>query len=271
MDNQAPLVRKLLDICYQAGKIILKYYYGRAKVTLKSDNSPVTCADLEADYFITSELKKITPDYPVLSEENNKIPYSERLSWKQYWLVDPLDGTQSFIDQKDEFCINIALIEKNRPTLGIVYVPISQTAYFGGYDTGGCWRQSIGQQAISIKTRPRRQNDIIRLLTSRNLDARPDKTFFQKLETYFQKVHLIAMSSAVKVGLIAEGSADFYLRHGVSFEWDIAASESIIKSAGGALLNTKFEAVNYNKNDLTNPNFFIAGDMMIPWKKLMLK
>ena len=120
---------KISNISVEAGRIILDYYNKNLNITFKADESPLTQADLASNKFITDTIKKITPNIPILSEEEF-IEWDVRKEWKKYWLIDPLDGTKEFIKKNGEFTVNIALIENNRPILGVIYAPASNELYF---------------------------------------------------------------------------------------------------------------------------------------------
>ena len=120
---------KISNISVEAGRIILDYYNKNLNITFKADESPLTQADLASNKLITDSIKKITPNIPILSEEEF-IEWDLRKKWKKYWLIDPLDGTKEFIKKNGEFTVNIALIENNRPILGVIYAPASNELYF---------------------------------------------------------------------------------------------------------------------------------------------
>ena len=130
------LIENLIRISKDAGDAIMDIYETEFDVDIKSDQSPLTKADLLSNKIICSSLEKITPDIPVLSEEASKIKYSQRLNWKQYWLVDPLDGTKEFIKKNDEFTTNIALISENKPILGVIHVPANNETFWGSNEIG---------------------------------------------------------------------------------------------------------------------------------------
>ena len=135
-----PVLAQLVDISRRAGLEIMQWYQGDMGITTKSDDSPLTKADLASHKLINAELTRLWPDIPVLSEESADIPWSTRKNWKQYWLVDPLDGTKEFINRNGEFTVNIALISDHQPVLGVVHVPVTDISYFGAKGHGA-WRQ----------------------------------------------------------------------------------------------------------------------------------
>ncbi|MBA7544312.1 3'(2'),5'-bisphosphate nucleotidase CysQ [subsurface metagenome] len=127
---------KILTIALEAGKEIIKVYNSDFQTGQKEDNSPITLADKKSHDIICNELKKLTPNIPVLSEEGEGIPYEKRKEWEYFWLIDPLDGTKDFVKRNGEFTVNIALIEKDTPILGVIYAPEKQLLYFASKDKG---------------------------------------------------------------------------------------------------------------------------------------
>ena len=135
------LIFPVSNIAVQAGKIIKKYYKSKINILLKNDKSPITQADLESNNLIKNALTKMNNNIPILSEES-LVDWSIRKKWSTYWLVDPLDGTKEFIREKEDFTVNIALIEKNLPVLGVIYVPVTKVIYFS-YKGGGSYKLNI--------------------------------------------------------------------------------------------------------------------------------
>jgi len=128
-DNLSPLTLNIITIAEQAGQAILNIYQqDDFQQQIKSDNSPLTVADLASHNYIVEQLEKLTPDIPILSEESANIPWEERKTWNKYWLIDPLDGTKEFIKRNGEFTVNIALIENHQPILGVVHAPALPSA-----------------------------------------------------------------------------------------------------------------------------------------------
>ncbi len=132
-------------VARDAGSAIMEIYAGEFNVELKGDNSPLTCADRASHRVIVEGLTAATPDIPILSEEGRAIPYTERIAWSRFWLVDPLDGTKEFIKRNGEFTVNIALVEDGQVTAGVVYVPAQDDMYFGSLGVG-CWKISKERQ-----------------------------------------------------------------------------------------------------------------------------
>jgi len=251
------LVGKVRQIAAETSHLIMDIYIrSDVQICTKSDNSPLTEADMVAHRYIVNQLNLLTPDIPVLSEENvDDIDAKVRLDWDRYWLVDPLDGTKEFIAQNGEFAVNIALIENNQPILGVVAVPAKKVSYFAASGLGA-FKAGPDEVAHSIQCRSvsHRPLDI---LISRH--SHPDA-----LENYLEQIpshHLQALGSSIKMCRIAEGKADLYPRFGQTSEWDTAASQCILTEAGGKIVDLKQGApLKYGeKMDLHNPQFVAIG------------
>jgi 3'(2'), 5'-bisphosphate nucleotidase len=258
---------ELIDIARQAGKAIMQVYAGSIDVENKSDNSPLTQADLVAHRIIEAGLKQLTPDIPVLSEESADIPYTTRSQWQRYWLVDPLDGTREFIKRNGEFTVNIALIEGSKATVGVVYAPAMGLLYYA--DESGAYKQQDGHAAIAIKARKLNSEDITIAGSRSHTDARLQR-FVENIEKKLSPVKLIPMGSSLKICMVAEGSADLYPRLGPTSEWDTAAAQSVLERAGGSLQDTQGEPLLYNgKESLLNPEFFADGASTHDWRQYL--
>ena len=258
--NTQSVLEQLVDISRRAGLKILEWYGGDMGITLKSDDSPLTKADLASHDLITAELSDRWPDIPILSEESTDIPWETRQNWQQYWLVDPLDGTKEFINHNGEFTVNIALIRDHQPVMGVVHVPVTDTSYFGARGPGA-WCQHGNAEAKTIEVRlPAAQPAVI--VGSRS-HANPElASQLQRLGPH----ELTSMGSSLKFCRIAEGLADFYPRLGPTCEWDTAAAQAVVEAAGGRVVKIDGSALDYNaKAVYLNPHFFVFGDTSKEW------
>lgn len=250
------LAINVAHICEQAGDRIMRYYNIASHVNIykKIDDSPVTDADLAANRVITDGLRAITPDIPILSEEDDLPSYNVRQSWERYWLVDPLDGTEEFITQTGEFTVNIALIVKGHPVLGVVYIPTLSTSYIGVLGQGA-WKTSPGsQQQI-------RCSDIgspVKVLTSRRPEDQKLNPLIQRINSSIGTVRPLSVGSSIKFCMVAEGKADLYLRLSAISEWDCAAAQAILTSAGGTVITLDGTPLQYNRQDSIRTPPFIA-------------
>ena len=225
-----------------AGKSIMDIYNDPESdfgIERKADNSPLTKADKAAHRLITNALS-VTP-FPVLSEEGKEIPFKERSKWETLWIVDPLDGTKEFIKKNGEFTVNIALVEKGVPVLGVIYVPVRKELYFasssvGAYKFTGIDSSSqpsmdeMKQGAIHLPMALAHQGIVV--VASRSHQTEETTAFIDNLRKQGKPVTLISSGSSLKICLVAEGSADIYPRFAPTMEWDTAAGHAIAKSAG---------------------------------------
>ena len=252
--------KKVLDsiitISQRAGDAILDIYNSPdidINIEVKKDLSPLTIADKASNDIIINELKSLTPNIPILSEEEKNVEFKDRKNWSEFWLVDPLDGTKEFINRNGEFTVNIALIKDSRPTMGVVYAPVPDTTWYGLENFGSfIINRSKNPEQIHLNKMKR---DITKIVSSRSHANNP------KLEEYmkqFKKYELIKMGSSIKMCLVADGTADCYPRFGPTMEWDTGAAHAIVKYAGGNIYNveTNKELV-YNKENLLNPGFIV--------------
>ena len=146
--NYTPLLQTAIQASIAAGEKILEVYESDFAIEHKEDKSPLTLADKKAHEIISSLLRDSA--IPILSEEGKNIPYMERKNWEYFWLVDPLDGTKEFIKRNGEFTVNIALIEKNKPVLGVIYVPVQKILYFATKSMGAFKTSNINYQTLNI-------------------------------------------------------------------------------------------------------------------------
>ncbi len=244
-----------VELCRELRSVILNYYEGNYSTTRKNDSSPLTDADLSSNEIILKALKNYYPSLPVLSEEGKDISYKEREKWEFFWVVDPLDGTKEFINKEDEFTVNIALVYRNKPVFGVVYVPVYDVIYVG-YKDGGAFKVTQNHR-LKIKTSVPRSEERLKVAISRfHLDD-ITKAFLKDFETLCTPV---VRGSALKFCSVAEGNVDFYLRFGPTWEWDTAAGQAVVEAAGGAVIDIKGEPLKYNKTSIKNGPLFVVPD-----------
>ena len=253
---------EIINISVDAGEVILNYYNENVDVIYKDDESPLTKADLASHKIITDSIKKITPDIPILSEEEF-IDWKIRKKWKKYWLIDPLDGTKEFIKKNDEFTVNIALIENNRPILGVIYTPaLNELFYsiknFGSYKILTKKKLNTLKEAKRISINKKKSNKI-KIVGSR---SHSNPILDKWVNKNFNEFDILQKGSSLKFCLIAEGSADIYPRFGPTSEWDIAAGHIILEEAGGKLKSIDNKEILYNeKENILNPEFFAYSNI----------
>ncbi len=247
------------EIAHAAGRRILDVYEREFKVEHKEDHSPLTEADRAAHEIIVAQLQALTPDIPVLSEESVAIDYATRAGWKRFWLVDPLDGTKEFINRNGEFTVNIALIEGNRPVLGVVYVPVPALTYYACAGQGA-YKQK-GECAVQPIRVRRFDGGKPIVVASRSHAGKETEAFLKNLGEH----DIVSMGSALKLCLVAEGAADVYPRLGPTMEWDTAAAQCVVEAAGGRVTDLNRQALVYNKSSLLNPSFLVSGAGGYDW------
>jgi 3'(2'), 5'-bisphosphate nucleotidase len=249
----------------KAGLEILEVYEGTFEVEYKEDQSPLTIADKKAHNSIVHDLKET--GIPVLSEEGKGINFDDRRQWRDLWIVDPLDGTKEFVKQNGEFTVNIALVENGVPILGVIYVPVEETLYFGASGLGA-YRVD---QAAHLKDSdniddfidkgvklPETQNRPFTMVGSRSHMSDETAAFFDKIRRDEPEAEIISKGSSLKICMVAEGSADVYPRFAPTMEWDTAAGHAICKEAGFEIYHAdRNEPLSYNKEDLLNPWFIV--------------
>jgi 3'(2'), 5'-bisphosphate nucleotidase len=253
-------IQDVVGIAKHAGKEIMKIYRQDFNIEYKADNSPLTLADQEANRVIEASLNQLTfnstlsIDIPILSEEGEDVPYSIRKNWEYFWLIDPLDGTKEFIKKNDEFTVNIALIHKNIPVLGVVYAPALDVCYWskrgeGAYKDG---------QKLPLKKKQESQN-IYSIVASQSHLSHETKNFIDKIETCKEK-QIILIGSSLKICLVAEGVVDIYPRLGPTMEWDTGAAHAIVLEANKKLrryVGKQYSEHFYNKESLLNDWFVV--------------
>lgn len=240
------MINKVIAIAKEASKEIMKIYNSEHfDTTYKEDKSPLTTADLASNEIIINGLKKIS-NYPIITEES-PVEYTKRKNWNKFWLVDPLDGTKDFVARNGQFTINIALIHRQKPFLGVVYIPVSNDVYYA------CEGMGAYKNGTKIYNNSKRKN----LIAS---DSNFHST--ERTESFFKKhniKNIKKFGSSIKICKLADSEIDVYPRLNGTKEWDTAATHIIANEAGCKLIDvqTKQELL-YNKENINN-NFFIAS------------
>ncbi len=258
----------VIEIARSAGQLILDIYEKKEyEEYTKSDETPVTSADIAAHKLIVEKLSELTPEIPVLSEEAADISLEKRSQWNRYWLVDPLDGTQEFIARSGDFATIIALVENHKPVMGVVYGPVSGVTYYA-YHGKGAWKIPDLSESVRIKAYQHDgKTSPIAIAISRRQDI---NRITNRMSSNWNYDLVPLGSAALKACLVAEGAVDCYLRLGPTGEWDTAATQCIVEEAGGRILSTFLEPLSYNERDtLENPNFIVLGDEGLPWDEIL--
>lgn len=243
-------INKLIELAKEAGKIHLHYYQkDNLAVKFKEDESPVSVADLESNELICTELTKLYPDIPIISEEN----HNQLIDHEIFWLIDPLDGTKSFLNGQGEFTVNIGLIKNKKPISGIVYAPLCGDLYYVDIDNVP-YKESTG--IIKARSIPEEGLTILVSAFSTNYDRLNSYLEGRKIDK------IIPSSSAIKICRIAEGKADLYPRFGRTMEWDTAAGHAILNAAGGSIKYLDGNELSYGhiERAYANPDFIASGN-----------
>lgn len=256
----------LLQLVAEAGQATLPYWRSELDVQQKSDDSPVTVADLAADRILAAGLPSIL-EIPLLSEEACTIPLAERQQWRRWWLIDPLDGTKEFIAGSEEYTVNVALIERGEPVFGVVGVPASGQIYYGGRTQGA----SVLEQGIARPIGVQASRTPLLVAGSRRHGSGQQQEFMTALQSQ-RAVELVSAGSSLKFCWLAEGRVDFYPRLAPTSQWDTAAAQAVLEGAGGQVLDLQGRRLGYGAAaSYLNP-FFLAfnGDEVLRQQVLQL-
>lgn len=250
------LINPVIDIGNKAAEIMLKIYKEDSfNIKTKKDDSPVTNADIASNEIICEGLEKLDPNILIVSEENMMMSFEERKNHSLVWLVDPLDGTKEFLKRNGEFTINIALVQNQKPVLGIVISPVTKDIYYATKDHGAFMEKN--NIVCRLECKSHRLSDAGLKISCSNSHINQDTlNLIQK----FRDPELLHIGSSLKFMLIANGLADLYPRLAPTMEWDTAAPQIIVEEAGGSVYNFDTEIpLTYNKESLVNPGFIAKG------------
>jgi 3'(2'), 5'-bisphosphate nucleotidase len=267
-DAHPDLLELAKDVAIEAGKAVLEVYENRDfDAYQKDDDSPVTSADYLANDIINKRLSEATPDIPILSEENKHASLDERKHWTRYWLIDPIDGTQEFIARSGDFAVNIALIENNDPTIGVIFWPPGQSMYYAQKGKGAFKSTPEGDKPITVRKLSDPKSSVVMIAISRRQSR--EKVLNRMCAKRIYNM-LPLGSCSLKACFIAEGKADVFMRIGITGEWDTGASQCIVSEAGGSITTANFEPLTYNRrHSLENPDFVVMGDQRVPWQDIV--
>ncbi len=257
------LIEALLAAAVAAGRATLEIYRSGFTVTQKADQSPVTAADHASEKIILEHLARIAPAVPVVAEEAVAAGSMPRVG-EEFFLVDPLDGTKEFIHRRGDFTVNIALIRRRMPAIGIVYAPVSGALYAGNVAAGRAFRCAHPADAATagprelLRVRPVPAAGVTAVVSRSH--STPDTDAYLQHYTISDRV---SVGSSLKFCLVAAGEADLYPRLGTTMEWDTAAGHAVLAAAGGKVLAPGGEPLTYGKPGFRN-SFFIASGTLVP-------
>ncbi len=249
---------KIAAAARAAGAEILEVYGRDFEVETKADDSPLTEADRRGNAVIMDALATHYPEVPVISEENREVPYEERRGWREFWLVDPLDGTKEFVKKNGEFTVNIALVRDGAPVAGVVYRPVDGTLY-SAESGAGAFKITAGGRAMKIfNDRHYSTEGEVTVVASRSHLTPEVESFVAGLRGEGKSVEFLSAGSSLKLCLVAEGAATVYPRFGPTMEWDTGAAHAVVSEAGRRVLDRETgEDLAYNKESLLNPWFIV--------------
>jgi 3'(2'), 5'-bisphosphate nucleotidase len=258
MTDTAVLLPEIVAAARRAGDAILAVYRTDFDVERKADESPVTQADLDAERIILEVLRRLTPDIPVVAEEEVSAGRTPDVG-DRFWLVDPLDGTREFISRNGEFTVNIALVEGKDPVAGCVYVPALNALYLAGE---GAYRASVEPGELppalttmqKLATKPYPAEGLRAMASRSHLDAESE-ALLRRLPVVSWK----PAGSSLKFCLIAQGDGDVYPRLAPTMEWDTAAGQAVLTAAGGCVIGRDGAPLRYGKEGFRNTGFVAWG------------
>lgn len=251
-EDRLALLEQLVPVVRRAGAVITEIYATDFEVRGKGDASPVTEADERAEALISLALAELTPEIPVIAEEAVAAGRIAAVG-ERFWLVDPLDGTREFIRRNGEFTVNVALIERGEPVLGVVYAPALDRLFAGAAGAGAFTEERGERRAIAVREPPAEGLTVVASRSHGDPAA---------LETFLQGrpvAQLRNAGSSLKICLIAAGEADLYPRLGRTMEWDIAAGHAVLAAAGGRITRVDGAPLTYGKPEFANPHFVAWG------------
>tara|TARA_Y100000590_G_scaffold176294_1_gene201426 strand:- start:256 stop:1029 length:774 start_codon:yes stop_codon:yes gene_type:complete len=249
INDKKKITEELIDTFVETGKITLDLRAKGLKKEIKDDSTPVTNADLEINNILIKKIKELTPDIPIVSEESSKNKNSNNLN--NFWLIDPIDGTHDYINNKDEFTINAALVIKNVPEIGVINAPAKKRLFYT-YDKNFSF-EIYNQKQIKLDcTKKTGKGQINAVSYSNNL-----KPIISELHKKLKVTKHVKMKSSLKFCVIATGEYDLYVAEARASEWDIAAGHAILKNAGGIITDFQGNEIKYGKKDFKNTSLIL--------------
>ena len=245
------IVEDLIDTFLKAGELSLSLREKGLTKEIKSDNTPVSNGDIEVNKFITKKISEITPDIPIISEETSDNRDNTQL--KDFWLVDPIDGTYDYINDLEEFTINAGLIINNKPVAGLIYAPAKKRMFYS-YGNGNAYELSDGK-TINLSTKSIEKNRPIKFISYSNKIKPEIQKIYQDIGVAENK----KMKSSLKFCVVATGEYDGYVAEPRAYEWDIAAGHAILIHAGGQITDFDGNEILYGKKDLKNSSLILKS------------
>ena len=245
------IVENLIEAFLSAGELSLFLREKGLTKEIKSDNTPVSNGDLEVNKFITNKISNITPNIPIISEETTDNKDNKTL--KDFWLVDPIDGTYDYINNLEEFTINAGLIINNKPAAGLIYAPAKKRMFYS-YGDGNAF-ELTNNKTINLSVKSIQNNRPITFISYSN-KIKPE---IQKIYQDIGVVDNVKMKSSLKFCVVASGEYDGYVAEPRAYEWDIAAGHAILEHSGGTVTDFDGKEILYGKKDLKNPSLILKS------------
>ena len=249
--NLKNIIENLIENFLTAGDLALELRERGLTKKIKSDNTPVSNGDLEVNEFITNKINKITPDIPIISEESSKNKNIANL--KNFWLVDPIDGTYDYINNLEEFTINAGLIINNKPVAGLINAPAKKRMFYS-YEKGNAYEFSKGK-TINLSNLPLKKSENLKFISYSN-KTKPE---IQKIYDQLGVKENVRMKSSFKFCVVAACEYDGYVAEPRAYEWDIAAGHAILEHSGGTVTDFEGNEILYGKKDFKNSSLILKN------------
>ena len=247
--NLKEIVENLVDVFLDAGKMSIELRDKGLKKEIKSDNTPVSNGDLEVNKLLTKKISELTPNIPIVSEESLENKNNEKL--KDFWLIDPIDGTYDYINNLDEFTINAGLILNKKPVAGLINAPGKKRMFFS-YGSGMSF-ELTNNKIEKIDCKKKTNKDSIKFVSYSN-KIKPE---IEKIHKDMGVTEFVRMKSSLKFCVITAGEYDGYVAEPRAREWDIAAGHAILQNAGGIITDFKGNEILYGKKNFINPSLIV--------------
>ncbi len=255
--NLKKIVENLIDNFLEAGELALLLRKKGLIKKIKIDNTPVSNGDLEVNKFISNKISEITPDIPIISEETSEN--KDNLNLKDFWLIDPIDGTYDYINNLEEFTINAGLIINNKPAAGLINAPAKKRMFYS-YEKGNAFEFNKGK-TTNLSNKPNKTSKTLKFI-SYSTKIKPE---IQKIYDKLGVKENVRMKSSLKFCVVAAGEYDGYVAEPRAYEWDIAAGHAILEHSGGTVTDFSGNQILYGKKDLKNPSLILKNKNILQW------
>ena len=253
--NLRNIVENLVEIFLEAGDLALQLREKGLIKKIKTDKTPVSNGDLEVNRLISAKISEVTPDLPIISEETSENRDNQNL--KNFWLIDPIDGTYDYINNLDEFTINAGLIMNNRSVAGLINAPAKKRMFYS-YEKGNAFEYTKGK-TINLSNKTFQKTKNLKFISYSN-KLKPE---IQKIYDDLGVKENIRMKSSLKFCVVATGEYDGYVAEPRAYEWDIAAGHAILEHSGGTVTDFDGNEILYGKKDLKNPSLILKNKNIV--------